>query len=309
VFFDSVAAMRSTEWKDKSGYTYGLHGTPTTYVLEERLCTLEGGLHCLLASSGLAAIALVSLALLRTGDEVLLPDNAYGPGKVLASGQLRAWGITPCLLRPDGSAGSGRPHHAAHPAGLARSAGLGHDGVPRSGPAWWASAAQRGVLCALDNTWGAGIAFRPFDLRPSQPGSAWRRHQRAGPDQVPQRRRRCADGQRDHARCGAACPLQQTHMRLGLGVGVNDVETVLRSLPSIYLALPGPRRRGPGAGAPGARAARSLPRSCTRRFPVRPAMRTGKPTACPGPAAPRACSAVVVDARFSQPRSTPSATA
>ena len=40
--------MRSFEWKDKTAYTYGLHGTPTTYMLEERLCTLEGGLQCLL---------------------------------------------------------------------------------------------------------------------------------------------------------------------------------------------------------------------------------------------------------------------
>src|ERR1017187_1212588 len=77
VIFPNVAAMRSTEWKDKSGYTYGLHGTPTIFILEERLCTLEGGLQCLLVPSGLAAIANVSLALLKTGDEVLIPDNAY----------------------------------------------------------------------------------------------------------------------------------------------------------------------------------------------------------------------------------------
>ena len=43
VIFPNVAALRSREWKDKTGYTYGLHGTPTSYVLEERLCTLEGG--------------------------------------------------------------------------------------------------------------------------------------------------------------------------------------------------------------------------------------------------------------------------
>ena len=30
VFFPTVAAMRSREWKDKTAYTYGLHGTPTT---------------------------------------------------------------------------------------------------------------------------------------------------------------------------------------------------------------------------------------------------------------------------------------
>ena len=48
VFFDNVAAMRTREWKDKSGYTYGLHGTPTTFILEERMAALEGGLQCVL---------------------------------------------------------------------------------------------------------------------------------------------------------------------------------------------------------------------------------------------------------------------
>ena len=68
VIFPNVAAMRSREWKDKSGYTYGLHGTPTTFILEERLCALEGGLQCVLVPSGLAAIANVGLALLKSGD-------------------------------------------------------------------------------------------------------------------------------------------------------------------------------------------------------------------------------------------------
>ena len=86
--------MRQFEWKDKTAYTYGLHGTPTTYILEERLCALEGGRQCLLVPSGLAAIATVSLALLKSGDEVLIPDNAYGPSKALAQGELARWGIS-----------------------------------------------------------------------------------------------------------------------------------------------------------------------------------------------------------------------
>ncbi|MGA8390944.1 MAG: PLP-dependent transferase, partial [Burkholderiaceae bacterium] len=61
VIFPNVAAMRARYWKEKSGYTYGLHGTPSTFLLEERLCALEGGLQCLLAPSGLAAIATVAL--------------------------------------------------------------------------------------------------------------------------------------------------------------------------------------------------------------------------------------------------------
>ncbi len=110
VYFPTVADMRQREWKDKSAYTYGLHGTPTTYLLEERLCSLEGGLQCVLVPSGLAALALVALAVLKTGDEVLIPDNAYGPTK--------HWPMASCatlasrtVLRPDGPAGSVPPDH------------------------------------------------------------------------------------------------------------------------------------------------------------------------------------------------------
>ena len=50
VFFADVAAMRARDWRGKAGYTYGLHGTPTTFMLEERLASLEGGSECLLAT-------------------------------------------------------------------------------------------------------------------------------------------------------------------------------------------------------------------------------------------------------------------
>ncbi|MDY0108161.1 MAG: PLP-dependent transferase, partial [Giesbergeria sp.] len=97
VIFPNVAAMRTREWKDKSGYTYGLHGTPTTFILEERLCALEGGLQCVLVPSGLAAIGNVSLALLKAGDEVLVPDNAYGPNKSMSESTLAQFGIRTVL--------------------------------------------------------------------------------------------------------------------------------------------------------------------------------------------------------------------
>ena len=94
VIFPSVAALRARDWKHKTGYTYGLHGTPTTFTLEQRIATLEGGLFCTLVPSGLAAVALVGMALLKSGDEVLIPDNAYGPNKMLAKEELMNWGIS-----------------------------------------------------------------------------------------------------------------------------------------------------------------------------------------------------------------------
>ena len=75
VIFASTAAMRARNWKEKIGYTYGLHGTPTTFTLEERIATLEGGLHTVLVPSGLAAIALTDMALLHSGDELRSPTT------------------------------------------------------------------------------------------------------------------------------------------------------------------------------------------------------------------------------------------
>ena len=232
VVFPSVAAMRTREWKDKSGYTYGLHGTPTTFILEERLCTLEGGLQCVLVPSGLAAIANVALALLKPGDEVLIPDNAYGPGKDLANGELARFGITHVLYDP------------LDPADLATRI------TPATKLVWLEAPGSvtmefpdlceqvricrvRGVTTALDNTWGAGLAFAPFDLLGD--GSlgvdisahALTKYPSGGGDVL-----MGSVMTRDLA---LHMKIKLTHMRLGLGVGANDAEAVLRALPSIGL--------------------------------------------------------------------------
>ena len=100
VLFPNVAAMRSRQWADRSAYTYGTHGTPTTFTLEARLATLEGAKHCVLTPSGLLAIGLVDMAFLDAGDEVLIPANAYGPGKAFAHGDLARWGIQTTFFDP-----------------------------------------------------------------------------------------------------------------------------------------------------------------------------------------------------------------
>lgn len=235
VIFPNVAAMRARDWRHKSGYTYGLHGTPSTFLLEERLCTLEGGLQCVLTPSGLAAIANVSLALLKTGDEVLIPDNAYGPNKALADGELKAWGITHQL------------YDAMNPADLA------HRISERTRLVWLEAPGSvtmefpdlpalvricraRGVVVALDNTWGAGLAFAPFDLGRGEGGAplavdvsvhALTKYPSGGGDVL-----MGSVVTRDEA---LHLKIKLCHMRLGLGVGGNDVETILRALPGMDL--------------------------------------------------------------------------
>jgi cysteine-S-conjugate beta-lyase len=100
VIFPCVAALRARDWQQKAGYTYGLHGTPTSFVLEERIATLEHAKYCVLAPSGLAAVALPSLALVNAGQQVLLPTNSYGPNTVLAQTDLARWGIGHAFYDP-----------------------------------------------------------------------------------------------------------------------------------------------------------------------------------------------------------------
>ena len=226
VFFPNVAAMRAREWKDKTAYTYGLHGTPTTYLLEERLCALEGGQQCLLVPSGLAAIALVSLSLLKTGDEVLIPDNAYGPNKSLAAAELKQWGISHRYYNPMDVADLA--------AKMSPSTRLVWLEVPGSVtlefpdlPALVKVCRGRGVTTALDNTWGAGLAFKPFEHGVDLTIHALTKYPSGGGDVLMGSVITVDDAL--HLR------LKLTHMRLGLGVGANDVEAVLRALPSIEL--------------------------------------------------------------------------
>jgi cystathionine beta-lyase len=241
VFFANVAALRSRAWVDRGGYTYGLQGTPTTFTLEQRLATLEGGSHALLVSSGLAAITLVDIALLSSGDEVLLPDNAYGPSKVFARHELAQWGIKHALYDP------------LDPATLAAS-------ITQATRLVWLEApgsvtlefpdlralvgvvrerAPRAVV-ALDNTWGAGLAFDAFEL-----GAG------LGADLTIHALTKYPSGGGDLLLGSVVCRdtalyhrLEHARSRLGHGVGANDVEAVLRSLPSIALRYAAQDRAG-----------------------------------------------------------------
>lgn len=225
ILFPSVAALRARDWSDPGGYTYGLVATPTTYTLEARIATLEGGAQCVLVPSGLAAIALVDMALLRAGDEVLIPDNAYAPNKALAEGELAQWGITHQFYNP------------MDIADLERRIG------PRTRLAWLEAPGSvtmefppvadlarccrdRGVLTALDNTWGAGLAFRGFDdVGADLVVHALTKYPSGGGDVL-----MGSIVTRDEA---LHHRVKLAHVRIGLGVGANDVEAILRGLASI----------------------------------------------------------------------------
>ncbi|MDO9400964.1 MAG: PLP-dependent transferase [Polaromonas sp.] len=232
IVFPSVAALRSRDWKHKTGYTYGLHGTPTTFTLEERIATLEGGRFCTLVPSGLAAVVLVGMALLKAGDEVLIPDNAYGPNKSFAQGELAGWGITHQFYNPMDPADL-----AAKLTSRTRLVWLEAPGsitlefpdLPAlvSVVKAHADAHPLGIVTALDHTWGAGIAFKAFDLGVDISAHALTKYPSGGADVL-----MGSVVTRDEALHQL---LHFCHMRIGFGVAGNDVELVLRGLNTIAL--------------------------------------------------------------------------
>lgn len=232
VAFPSVAALRTRDWKNKTGYTYGLHGTPTTFTLEERIATLEGGKYCTLVPSGLAAVVLVGMALLKSGDEMLIPDNAYGPNKAFAQGELAAWGITHRFYDPMDAKDLATKLSAKTRLVWLEAPGsitLEFPDIPQLVATVKAhtDCHALGIVTALDNTWGAGIAFNAFDVGADISAHALTKYPSGGADVL----------------MGSVVTRNEAlhhlihfcHMRVGYGVAGNDVELILRGLNSIML--------------------------------------------------------------------------
>jgi cystathionine beta-lyase len=226
VLFKDVASMRSGDWKNKNAYTYGLHGTPTTFTLEARLAEIEGGSHCLLAPSGLAAISMVDLALLKSGDDVLLPDNVYNPNRELGRWLSQDFGITARHYDPMIGAGIADLIQPNTKLVWTEAPGSVSMEVPDL-RAICDAAHAAGALVALDNTWSAGLALRGFDLGVDVVMQALTKYQSGGSDvlmgAVITREKALIDR------------LAMAHMRLGLGVSADDAYLVMRGLPSMKL--------------------------------------------------------------------------
>lgn len=226
VLFANTAAMRASQWKDKTAYTYGLHGTPTTFTLEGKLAEIEGGNHCLLTPSGLAAIAMVDFALLKSGDDVLLPENVYNPNRELGRWLSADFGVTARYYDPMIGAGIAALIQPNTRLLWAEAPGSVSMEVPDL-PALCHAAHARGVLVALDNTWSAGLALRGFDLGADIVMHALTKYQSGGADLL-----MGAVITRDRALNDR---LALAHMRLGLGVSPDDAYLVQRGLPTMKM--------------------------------------------------------------------------
>jgi len=159
--FPSASAVVD-EWDQwRVGYTYGLYGTPTTLELAARVCELEDGKRTILTPGGQAAISLINLALLQSGDHMLVPASVYYPNRKLATRLLSRFGIATDFYDPLVGAdiasliqGNTRLIWCESPGSITMEV--------QDVPAIAEAAHARNVRVVMDNTWSAGVLFDAF---------------------------------------------------------------------------------------------------------------------------------------------------
>ena len=75
------------------GYTYTRTGNPTVTSFEQRLAALEGAEAAIATASGMSAVLLMAMGLLKTGDHVICSQSMFGSTIKLMGTDLARFGI------------------------------------------------------------------------------------------------------------------------------------------------------------------------------------------------------------------------
>jgi len=161
VISPTLAEFEAKDRKAFEGVQYGRTGTPTTFALEEAVTALYGGHKTVSLSSGLAAVSVSMLAMLKQGDHALVADNVYGPTRVrTCDGLLRRSGVDVTYFDPaQGIGGLLKPETRVvffeSPGSLTFEM--------LDVPAIAAVAHDAGAVVLMDNTWATPLFFRALD--------------------------------------------------------------------------------------------------------------------------------------------------
>ena len=78
---------------EEEAFTYTRFGNPTVMMFERRLAALEGTQACIATSSGMSAILLTGMALLKTGDHVICSRSVFGSTIMLLGREFAKFGV------------------------------------------------------------------------------------------------------------------------------------------------------------------------------------------------------------------------
>lgn len=160
--FQSAAFVHDEVGVDK-GFSYSRVSNPTVDALERALGALEGTPPTVCFRTGMAAISTLFLALLKTGDHVVISDVVYGGTVRLFAEVLNGLGVA------HSSVDTSRPEAVETAVTAATRIILietpGNPTMKLTDIAAIAAIARRhGILLAVDNTFLTPVLQRPFEL-------------------------------------------------------------------------------------------------------------------------------------------------
>jgi cysteine-S-conjugate beta-lyase len=147
---------------DDTQMSYGITGLSSPAALQQALAELEGSPDVTLYPSGLAAITGAMLAVLKAGDEIMVVDSAYKPTRRFCDRVLTRFGVQTTYydpaLAPDQLMALATPKTRLILLEAPGSLTFEMQDVPAIAKA----ANDRGILTLIDNTWAAGLYFKPL---------------------------------------------------------------------------------------------------------------------------------------------------
>ncbi len=143
--------------------TYGREGLASHEALIAGLAALEHAATVKLFPSGVAALAGALTAVLSAGDEILVTDAIYKPTRRFCDRVLARFGVTTVYYPPRATAAEIESRLTPRTRLIVMETPGSLSFEMPDAPAIAAMARARGVLTLIDNTWTAGLYFRPLD--------------------------------------------------------------------------------------------------------------------------------------------------
>ena len=142
-------------------YTYGRRATPTTVELETALAALEGGERTILTPSGYQAVVTAILAVVESGDDILMTDSVYQPTRAFCDKMLSKLGVATTYYDPRIGAGIATLIKPNTKLIFTESPGS-QTFEMQDIPALAAVARAHDLWLLTDNTWATPLYYKPF---------------------------------------------------------------------------------------------------------------------------------------------------
>ncbi len=163
VLFETYEDMHSNHQGKYSGITYGTSGLSTQKAFEEAMCGLENGYSSFAFSSGINAIINALMAFTKSGDEVLIVDNVYGPTARFCDRVLGKFDIK--ITRIESNIGAEIDSYVNNKTRLIYLESPGSNTFEIQDLTAIVEVAKKSnITTIIDSTWATPLYFKPLDI-------------------------------------------------------------------------------------------------------------------------------------------------